>query len=98
VAAQTQFEAWLSFQSVTSEGLVSRRSHARRNHVVTVHEAVARELDMYVDPLSGYPAFTAHHLQRRDCCGNRCRHCPWGHKNVGKTGRGAGAAAPSWEW
>ena len=41
VAAQTQFEAWLSFQSVTSEGLVSRRSHARRNHVVTVHGAPA---------------------------------------------------------
>ena len=36
-----QFEAWLSFQSVTSEGLVSRRSHARRNHVVTVHGAPA---------------------------------------------------------
>ena len=41
VAAQTQFAAWLSFQSVTSEGLVSRRSHARRNHVVTVHGAPA---------------------------------------------------------
>ena len=61
-------------------------------------KAVARELDMYVDPLSGYPAFTAHYLRRRDCCGNRCRHCPWGHKNVGKTGRGVGAAAPNLEW
>ena len=55
--------------------------------------ALARELDMYVDPLSGYPAFTAHYLRRRDCCGNRCRHCPWGHKNVVKTDRGAGAGA-----
>ena len=71
---------------------------ARQLIGVLHREAVARELDMYVDPLSGYPAFTAHYLRRRDCCGNRCRHCPWGHKNVGKTGRGVGAAAPNLEW
>ena len=44
--------------------------------------AVERRLDMYVDPLSGYPAFSKLYLQRRECCGNKCRHCPWGHRNV----------------
>jgi len=38
--------------------------------------AVARQLDMYIDPESGYPAFTKIFLERRDCCGNGCRHCP----------------------
>lgn len=35
---------------------------------------------MYIDPLSGYSVFTAHaHLARGHCCGNACRHCPFGH-------------------
>lgn len=46
--------------------------------------AVARSLDMYIDPESGYPAFTKIFLERRECCGNGCRHCPWGHVNVPK--------------
>jgi len=46
--------------------------------------AVARHLDMYIDPESGYPAFTKIFLERRECCGNGCRHCPWGHVNVPK--------------
>ena len=36
----------------------------------------------YVDPDTGYSVFTAACLKRRPCCGNGCRHCPWGHKNV----------------
>lgn len=55
-------------------------------------EAVSRGLDMYIDPLSGYPAFTKLYLQRRECCGNKCRHCPHGHKNVVKDG-GTGRTA-----
>ena len=44
-----QFEAWLSFQSVTSEGLVSRRNDVRRNHVITVHGAPARLEEALLD-------------------------------------------------
>ena len=61
--------------------LVEGRS-ARQLVGVLHKEAVARQLDMYIDPLSGYPAFTKLYLQRRECCGNKCRHCPHGHKNV----------------
>ena len=38
--------------------------------------------DTYIDPESGYSVFTNKHLKRRPCCGNGCRHCPWGHENV----------------
>lgn len=32
-----------------------------------------------------YSVWTAHYLKQRPCCGNACRHCPWGHANVVKT-------------
>lgn len=48
--------------------------------------AVAAGRDTYVDPGSGYCVFTSAALKKRPCCGNRCRHCPWGHKNVPKPG------------
>eukprot|EP00668_Euglena_longa_P035705 GGOE01045876.1.p1 GENE.GGOE01045876.1~~GGOE01045876.1.p1 ORF type:complete len:376 (-),score=97.55 GGOE01045876.1:208-1278(-) len=37
----------------------------------------------YCDPATGYTVFTKlNHLQRGYCCGNGCRHCPFGHLNV----------------
>ncbi|RHY20404.1 hypothetical protein DYB32_010035 [Aphanomyces invadans] len=37
----------------------------------------------YNDPATGYGVFTAKYLMdRQACCGNRCRHCPYGHANV----------------
>lgn len=38
--------------------------------------------DTYIDPATGYSVFTQAYLKRRPCCGNGCRHCPWGHENV----------------
>ena len=38
--------------------------------------------DCYVDPDSGYSVFSRVQLARRPCCGNGCRHCPHGHRNV----------------
>ena len=33
----------------------------------------------------GYVVFTEQYLLRRGyCCGNRCRHCPYGHEAVRK--------------
>lgn len=33
----------------------------------------------------GYTVFTEQFLLRRGyCCGNRCRHCPYGHQAVKK--------------
>lgn len=38
----------------------------------------------YIDPLTGYKVFTSDYLKHRPCCGNKCRHCPYEHKNVSK--------------
>lgn len=37
----------------------------------------------YVDPATGFTVFTElAHLRRGKCCGNMCRHCPYGWENV----------------
>jgi len=42
--------------------------------------------EQYTDPATGYMVFTAAFLRKRPCCGNGCRHCPYGHINVQKAG------------
>ncbi|MDJ1478877.1 DUF5522 domain-containing protein [Cytophagaceae bacterium YF14B1] len=38
--------------------------------------------DYYINE-QGLMVFTAHyHLKRGYCCGNRCKHCPYGYKNT----------------
>ncbi|MBK9759525.1 MAG: hypothetical protein IPO90_06050 [Flavobacteriales bacterium] len=38
--------------------------------------------DYYWSP-EGFLVFTEqYHLKRGACCGNKCRHCPYGHKAV----------------
>jgi hypothetical protein len=35
--------------------------------------------------MEGYVVWTeAYHLKRGYCCGNGCRHCPYGHEAVKK--------------
>lgn len=37
----------------------------------------------YEDPETGFTVFTEKfHLERGTCCGNQCRHCPYGWENV----------------
>ena len=37
----------------------------------------------YIDPVTGYTVITElAHRKRGKCCGNGCRHCPFGHFNV----------------
>ncbi len=48
--------------------------------------ACEQGLDTYIDPASGYQVLTSQaHLKRGICCGNDCRHCPYGHINVPKS-------------
>ncbi|KAI8845799.1 hypothetical protein BJ741DRAFT_585842 [Chytriomyces cf. hyalinus JEL632] len=48
------------------------------------HKAACNaEQAFYTDPKTGYSVMTAWYLaQRKQCCGNACRHCPYGHANV----------------
>jgi Family of unknown function (DUF5522) len=41
-------------------------------------EAIARGEPSYLDALTGYVVFTAATLlERGECCGSGCRHCPY---------------------
>ena len=56
--------------------------------------AVLQLSTTYIDPATGFTVFTElAHLRRGKCCGNMCRHCPYGWENVKATGDGEGAAA-----
>ena len=64
----------------TVDGMPPERQW-RRVHAA----AVARNLDAYIDPATGYQVWTRLYLKRKGpCCGNACRHCPYGHENVPK--------------
>jgi iron complex transport system substrate-binding protein len=47
------------------------------------HAACSNGKSSYVDPWSGYQVFTSSFLaDRGQCCGNKCRHCPYAHFRV----------------
>lgn len=46
-------------------------------------EACAGGRETYIDPVSGYRVITeATHRRRGECCGSKCRHCPFDWINV----------------
>eukprot|EP00751_Fragilariopsis_kerguelensis_P008563 CAMPEP_0170791730 /NCGR_PEP_ID=MMETSP0733-20121128/21332_1 /TAXON_ID=186038 /ORGANISM="Fragilariopsis kerguelensis, Strain L26-C5" /LENGTH=497 /DNA_ID=CAMNT_0011139743 /DNA_START=253 /DNA_END=1747 /DNA_ORIENTATION=+ len=64
---------------------------------VTHKEALCRGKTTYNDPATGFTVFTELiHLKRGKCCGNKCRHCPYGFdrvklpKNVGGSNSNGG--------
>mmetsp|Transcript_19258 Transcript_19258/g.27448 ORF Transcript_19258/g.27448 Transcript_19258/m.27448 type:complete len:373 (+) Transcript_19258:72-1190(+) len=77
----------------SSSGIISHQKmkeyseDAAKNDVVDVEElhrlAVLRGEFTYTDPSTGFMVFTElAHLNRGKCCGNKCRHCPFGYVNV----------------
>ncbi|KAK3240684.1 hypothetical protein CYMTET_49495 [Cymbomonas tetramitiformis] len=60
--------------------------------------AVDAGAETYQDPATGYSVFTSLFLKKRACCGNKCRHCPWGHKNVPKLRGGADTRGNAYDW
>ena len=53
-----------------------------RDEVAAAHAAaIAAGQTGYMDPVSGLFVLTAAYLKKRGtCCGNGCRHCPYGDK------------------
>lgn len=49
-----------------------------------LHQVAIQQGQMtYQDPATGFTVFTElSHLKRGTCCGNKCRHCPYGYENV----------------
>ena len=47
------------------------------------HRALCQKSTTYTDPCTGFLVFSERaHLQRGQCCGNLCRHCPYGWENA----------------
>jgi cob(I)alamin adenosyltransferase len=47
------------------------------------HQALSQKATTYIDPTTGFTVWTERaHLLRGTCCGNQCRHCPYGWVNV----------------
>ncbi|XP_077188875.1 uncharacterized protein C1orf53 homolog [Paroedura picta] len=57
---------------------------AAEQKIVQLHaEACAAGHKNYMDPVTGYLVLTkVAHLERGNCCGSSCRHCPYGQTNV----------------
>lgn len=79
-------------QHVMNETEKERKERKKVERYMAAHDAaVSNGLSTYKDPDTGYSVFTElAHKKRGTCCGNKCRHCPFGHINV--KGVGAGAA------
>ena len=86
-----QQERWAAERPITEADLPSeaRERAAGSRLPMALAKALHRHAvgcepprDTYIDPDTGYSVFTAAYLKRRPCCGNGCRHCPWGHRNV----------------
>ena len=56
-----------------------------RADIDELHRAACdAERNTYIDPATGYQVLTSKALLKQGtCCGNSCRHCPYGHINVG---------------
>ena len=59
------------------------------SNIDQLHQIACQEgRDTYIDPATGYQVLTSKALIRRGtCCGNSCRHCPYGHINVSDLAR-----------
>jgi len=60
--------------------------------------AVSHNRDTYIDPDSGYSVFSQVYLKRKPCCGNGCRHCPYGHANVPGNNKNCGGTDSKLDW
>ncbi|XP_053103756.1 uncharacterized protein C1orf53 homolog [Hemicordylus capensis] len=69
---------------VAKERISSKGLTATEKRIVELHqEACAAGQSNYLDPVTGSFVFTKFaHLQRGQCCGSSCRHCPYGQMNV----------------
>ena len=46
-------------------------------------QSILQKQSTYTDPSTGFTVFNElAHLKRGRCCGNMCRHCPYGYSNV----------------
>eukprot|EP00451_Oxyrrhis_marina_P043525 CAMPEP_0204414518 /NCGR_PEP_ID=MMETSP0470-20130426/20791_1 /ASSEMBLY_ACC=CAM_ASM_000385 /TAXON_ID=2969 /ORGANISM="Oxyrrhis marina" /LENGTH=123 /DNA_ID=CAMNT_0051410777 /DNA_START=42 /DNA_END=411 /DNA_ORIENTATION=+ len=95
----------LRIEDLTEEQRTKFRGQSERLQINVLHRlAMKRNIDMYEDPRTGFMVFTKKALQKRECCGNGCRHCPYNGSTsavsdrqlLGSTPQQCSAAAPRW--
>ncbi|CAF3360703.1 unnamed protein product [Rotaria socialis] len=71
---------WQAWESITVIPCLTKD----RLSIYSLHrQACLNHRSFYTDPTTKLQVLTRYaHLQRGNCCGNRCRHCPYGHINV----------------
>ncbi|GLE02780.1 hypothetical protein PINS_up011635 [Pythium insidiosum] len=72
-----------------STSAADKRKQEELAEIEELHRvACLNQQAMYTDPATGYSVMTAYHLSKSQvCCGNGCRHCPYGHVNVSDPAR-----------
>ena len=73
-----------SKQSVAATSVTTPVLSPAERDIEDAHEIACRKGEpLYTDPATGYSVMTRDYLlKRKKCCGNKCRHCPYGHINV----------------
>lgn len=64
------------------------------SHNFARSQRLAEGIDYTVDPLGRLVFTSAYLLKRGECCGNKCRNCPYGWKNVPANQRIKGERMP----
>ncbi|CAF4107301.1 unnamed protein product [Rotaria sp. Silwood2] len=72
--------AWKAWEPVT---MIPCLTKDRLSIHLLHRQACLNSQYIYIDPESRLQVLTRYaHLQRGKCCGNQCRHCPYGHMNA----------------
>jgi cob(I)alamin adenosyltransferase len=80
------------FSTPASAGLTmvtNTKDNSSITDIEEIHEeAILNGFSSYEDPNTGFTVFTElFHLKRGTCCGNQCRHCPYGWESVPNNSR-----------
>ncbi len=77
-------EKTCSFSTTKTSSSSTTNPSIQIQDIEDIHtQATQAKSKTYTDPSTGFTVFTEYaHLKRGKCCGNICRHCPYGWENV----------------
>ncbi|KAJ0409605.1 hypothetical protein P43SY_008477 [Pythium insidiosum] len=84
-----QVDVVAALAAFARESSAEKRKQEELAEIEELHRVACQNKQaMYTDPATGYSVMTAYHLSKSQvCCGNGCRHCPYGHVNVSDPAR-----------
>lgn len=77
----------IAYTSLGLQNMAESKSNKDDESITDIEDlhrhAIMNKQSTYIDPATGFTVFTElSHLKRGKCCGNMCRHCPYGWSNV----------------